>query len=62
MPAWQRSAIAAATLGVSGLLGLIGIVDLIGRGYSLMAVGFALVYVIPVCTIGVWRLGRHQAG
>lgn len=54
-----RAAIAVAALGASGLLGSVGIIALIGQGYSALAVGFALVYVLPVLTIGVYKIMRE---
>jgi uncharacterized membrane protein YkvI len=53
---WIRGGIAVTALAISGLLGTLGIVDLIAQGYSWMGIGFALVYVLPVCTLGVWRV------
>lgn len=57
-----RVAIAVVTLCVGGLTGTLGIVELIARGYSALSVGFALVYIIPVCTLGVIRIARHSPG
>lgn len=51
-----RAAIAAATLVLGGLLGSLGIVALVAQGYSALSVGFALVYIIPVCTLGVVKV------
>ena len=56
----SRVAIAVVTLCVGGLTGTLGIVELIARGYSALSVGFALVYIIPVCTLGVVRITRHK--
>ena len=55
-----RAAIAVAALSIAAALGSLGIITLIARGYSLLAVGFALVYVLPVCTIGVMRIRSAQ--
>lgn len=51
-----RAAIAVVTLILGGLLSSLGIVALIAQGYSALAVGFALVYVIPICTLGVFKI------
>lgn len=51
-----RLSIAVVTLGVGGLMGTLGIVSLIAKGYSALSVGFALVYIIPICTLGVYQL------
>lgn len=51
-----RTAIAIVSLGLGGLLGSIGIISLVAKGYSALSVGFALVYIIPVCTLGVVKI------
>ena len=53
-----RAGIAVAALAIAAALGSLGITTLIAKGYSLLAVGFAVVYVLPICTIGVARLLR----
>ena len=53
-----RASIAVVTLCLGGLLGSMGIVALIAQGYSALSVGFALVYIIPVCTLGVVKIVR----
>lgn len=53
-----RVSISIATLAVGGLTGSLGIVALIGKGYSMLSVGFALVYIIPICTLGVAMMMR----
>ncbi|WP_208764173.1 hypothetical protein [Shewanella aestuarii] len=55
-----RGVIAFSTVSLAALLGTLGIVDLIGKGYTLMSYGFALVYVIPVCTIGAYKIFRNK--
>ena len=51
-----RAAIAIATLLFGGLVGSLGIVALVAQGYSALSVGFALVYIIPICTLGVVKI------
>ncbi len=51
-----KAAIAFVTLVVGGLLGSLGIVALVAQGYSTLSVGFALVYIIPICTLGVFKV------
>ena len=55
-----RSAIAAVALTLGGLLGSLGIVALVAKGYSALSVGFALVYIIPVCTVGLVKVARSS--
>ncbi|MCB1695649.1 MAG: hypothetical protein KDI34_05420 [Halioglobus sp.] len=51
-----RAAIAIVALGMGGLLGSLGIVALVAKGYSALSVGFALVYIIPICTLGIVKI------
>ena len=51
-----RLSIAVVALGFGGLMGTLGIVSLIAKGYSALSVGFALVYIIPICTLGLYQL------
>lgn len=53
-----RAAIAIVTLLFGGLVGSLGIVALVAQGYSALSVGFALVYIIPVCTLGVVKISK----
>lgn len=51
-----RATIAIVTLVLGGLLGSMGIVSLVAKGYSALSVGFALVYIIPICTLGIVKI------
>jgi uncharacterized membrane protein YkvI len=55
-----RAAIAIVTLGLGGLLGSMGIVSLVAKGYSALSVGFALVYIIPICTLGIAKIMKSS--
>jgi uncharacterized membrane protein YkvI len=52
----SRAAIAVFAILVSAGLSLIGITDLIAKGYGAMAWGFLVVYVLPLMTLGIYRL------
>jgi uncharacterized membrane protein YkvI len=53
-----RPAAAVLLLGCSVLLARFGLVDLIANGYGTLTWFFLAVYVIPVLTLGVWKLAR----
>jgi uncharacterized membrane protein YkvI len=55
----QHATIAAAALIMAGVLSDFGIVDLIAQGYGTMAWGFLFVYLIPLFTVGIYRLVRQ---
>lgn len=54
-----RATIALVALCLGGVLGMFGIVALVASGYSALSVGFALVYIIPVCTVGVIKIVKN---
>lgn len=58
MPVWLRPAVAIALLAAGAALSRFGLIDLIARGYGTLTLAIIAVYVVPVLTIGVWRL-RH---
>jgi len=57
----QRAVLAVAGIGLSAGLATLGIIRLIAQGYGTIAWGFFAVYVVPVLTIGVWKLRRARA-
>ena len=56
----QRAALAVAGIGLSAILATVGIIPLIARGYGTIAWGFLAVYVLPVVTLGIWKLSRKR--
>ena len=41
---------------ISAMLGQFGIIDLIAKGYGTIAWGFLIVFIIPIMTIGVYKI------
>ena len=56
----QDALFATAILVISVGLARIGIVDLIAKGYAAMAYGMILVYIIPLLTVGIYRILRPE--
>lgn len=57
IPQWLRPTIAVAALLVSITLAVrFGIIDLIASGYGTLTWAFILVFVVPLLTVGVWRV------
>ena len=56
LPRWVRPAVALGLLGLGTALSRFGLIDLIARGYGTLTLGFIAVYVVPVLTVGVWKL------
>ncbi len=52
---------AGLVVALAGSLAQLGIVALIAEGYGTLAWGFLAVYIIPLTTIGIWRLFKHEA-
>ncbi len=61
MAAWVRPVVAVGLLGLGTFVSGFGLIGLIARGYGTLTIGFIVVYVIPVLTIGVWRISRGEA-
>lgn len=61
LPALARFVIAGALLVISIFLAArFGLVTLIARGYRLLAYAMLAIYVIPLMTVGVWKLGKAE--
>jgi uncharacterized membrane protein YkvI len=56
-----HAVIAVSAIGVSAILSLWGITNLIAQGYGTMAWGFLLVYVIPLLSIGLYRVIKSDS-
>jgi len=61
MPRLLRPAAAIAFLAAGAALSSFGLVDLIAKGYGTVTWGFLLVYVLPILTIGVYRVARGRS-
>jgi uncharacterized membrane protein YkvI len=61
MPGYIRPTIAVVMLMVASVFAQVGLIDLIAKGYGTITWGFWLVYVIPVLTLGVWKITRPAA-
>ena len=58
MPSYARPIVAVLLLVLSTLLARFGLTDLIARGYGTVAWGFLLFFVIPVLTLGTYKVVR----
>ena len=59
MEEWVRPTVAVAFLLLATAISRFGLVGLIARGYGTLTLAFIAVYVIPVLTLGVWKIRRH---
>ena len=63
MPRMLRPALAVAVMIVSVYAAsAIGLIDLIAKGYGWLTYAFIVLLIVPVLTIGVWRLWRGKTG
>ena len=53
-----RALVAGGLMLLAGALSSIGVIDLIAEGYATLSWGFFFVYVLPLLTIGLWRIAR----
>ena len=56
-----RAAIGAIVLAASSLLAQVGLIDLISRGYGALTWLIIAIYLIPLSTIGLFRLVRQKS-
>lgn len=57
-PDWGRPLLAVGLLVAGSALSSLGLVDLIARGYGALTWIMLAVFVLPVCTVGAWRVMR----
>jgi uncharacterized membrane protein YkvI len=55
-----RAGVAVLGVTASLSLGTFGLIALIARGYGTIAWGFFAVYVVPIVTIGLYRISTHR--
>lgn len=60
----QVGALTVAVLTLAAVLSRLGLIELVARGYSVMAYGFLLLLALPLCTVGVYRIltAREREG
>ena len=51
-----HATISGVIVALAGILSQVGIIALIAKGYGTLAWGFMALYIIPLLTVGVWRL------
>lgn len=59
MPRWVRPLVAFGFLAMGTFISRFGLIDLIAAGYGTLTVAFIVVYVVPVLTVGVWKIRAH---
>ncbi len=57
-----RTALSIAVLAGALLLSRVGIIDLVAKGYGMLAWGFLALLALPLLTVGVWRIARSGEG
>ena len=60
MPAALRLAVAVGLLAIGALTAQFGLIDLIAKGYGTITYGFWIVYLLPVFTLGVWKILKSK--
>lgn len=56
----QRRALTIAILVVSVAMAKIGIIDLIAKGYNALAYAFIVMYLVPILTIGIYKIIKRN--
>jgi uncharacterized membrane protein YkvI len=58
-PQWQRPILAVIILTITTAVSTYGLINLIAKGYGAVSWGFLFVYVIPILTVGVYKVYRR---
>jgi len=61
MPNFLRPAVALGFLLAGAGLARFGLIDLVARGYGTLTYLFLIVFVLPVLTVGVWKVATARA-
>ena len=56
----MRPVVAVALLALATLLAQAGLENLIATGYRTITYGFWIVYLLPVLTLGVWKIFKRS--
>ena len=60
LPPGMRPVVAVALLALATLLAQAGLKELISTGYRVSTYGFWAVYLLPVLTLGVWKIAKRS--
>ena len=57
---WQRPAISLVLLLIALGISTFGLIPLIAKGYGTVSWGFLVVYIVPVMTLGLWKILKRK--
>lgn len=60
MSDWARSILTIILLLIGVFVAQFGLIGLIAKGYGTITWGFLLVYVVPLLTLGIWKIMHHS--
>jgi uncharacterized membrane protein YkvI len=60
MPNWIKAVATVSLLIVGTIVAQFGLIGLIAKGYGTMTWGFFLVFVVPIFTIGIWKIMKYD--
>ena len=60
LPPYARPVIALTLLVIGALVASFGLINLIAKGYGTLTWLFLIVFVVPVLTLGIWKIRRRS--
>ncbi|MFQ5721112.1 MAG: hypothetical protein ACE5GI_01300 [Candidatus Aminicenantales bacterium] len=60
LQAWQRPLVAIILLGISLAVSSFGLIALIAKGYGTISWGFFFVFLLPLLTVGVYKIAKSN--
>ena len=57
---WGHTSVALAFMALAMMVSSVGIVNLIAAGYGTLGWIFAVIYLLPLLSVGLWKLWQHK--
>lgn len=62
MPSAFTTALTVVPLVIGAIIAQFGLIGLIAKGYGTITWGFFAFYIVPVLTIGIWKIKQKDNG
>ena len=59
---WGHTGVALTFMALAMMVSSVGIVNLIAAGYGTLGWIFAVIYLLPLLSVGLWKLRQHKTG
>ncbi|NLU23393.1 MAG: hypothetical protein GXW99_01475 [Clostridiales bacterium] len=60
VPGWMRPTIAIVSVAIGICVSTFGLTGLIAKGYGTICWGFLIIFVLPMLTVGIWKIAKGK--